>query len=48
MSSTVLLVVWENGHVGIIRSQIMFYVSKQKVLSSFFFQMLYYMNAKTF
>lgn len=30
MSSTVLLVVWENGHVEIISSQVMFYVSKQE------------------
>lgn len=50
MSSTVLLVVWENGHVEIIRSQVMFYVSKQKDLIKFLFPdvILYYMNAKTF
>lgn len=37
MSSTVLLVVWENGHVEIISSQVMFYVSKQKDFIKFLF-----------
>lgn len=37
MSSTVLLVVLENGHVVIISSQAMFYVSKQEDFIKFFF-----------
>lgn len=37
MSSTVLLVVWENGHVEIISSQVMFYVSKQEDFIKFLF-----------